>query len=81
MSTADPGEIADLYAAIIARVKGEQANSVGHRGRTVAYSTTSLGDMVKLYRMLWFRGCGSPELPSDLDASVATRGCFRVRLR
>lgn len=80
MTTDVAADLADLYKAVIAKAKGDQVQSVGHKGRTAAYADASLADLIKLYRMLWFKGCGSPELPADLDASVATRGCYRVRL-
>ena len=80
MSVEARKQIADLYQAIMDTAKGEQVASVGHKGRTAAYNGAQLKDQIKLYRMIWFKGCGSPELTADLDASLATRGCFNIRM-
>jgi hypothetical protein len=74
-------DLEQLYSAIMDRVKGQQVTAVGHKGRNVAYDSVSLADMVKMYRMLWTRESGLPELPVDLEANVASRGCFNLRLR
>lgn len=74
-------DLTELYTAIMDRVKGRQVNSVGHGGRNVGYDGTSLEDMIATYRMLWLPTYGLPQLPLDLKASAAERGCFRIRMR
>ncbi len=66
-----------LHDAIIARTLGEQVQSVGHRGRQVAYAEMSLKDMIVMYRQVW-AACPAArlELPDlqPLDQPVVTRG-------
>ncbi len=67
----------ELYEAITARTLGQQVQSVGHKGRQVGYSDTSLGDMIALYRQLWAQ-CpdAQAELPTlkPLEQPTGTRG-------
>lgn len=67
--------VRELHAAITARMTGRQVQSVGHRGRTLSYSDTSISDMISLYRQLWAQ-CpeAQAELPNlqPLDAHVST---------
>lgn len=62
-----------LYDAIIAKSTGKQVQSAGHKDKTVAYAQSSLGDLLKLYRMHWVASSGLPDL-KDLDQSTARRG-------
>jgi hypothetical protein len=82
MTTAPVDVAADLraiYDTIIARMTGKQVQSAGHKDRSAAYAQTDTKDLIKIYRMLWTKDSGLPDL-KDLDASVATRGTFRIRL-
>lgn len=67
----------ELYAKINARIDGGQVQSVGHKGRNLAYSETSVADMIKFYNQLW-RQCpeAQAELPElkPLDTPAVTRG-------
>jgi len=62
-----------LYAAIIAKSTGGQVQSAGHKDKTVSYASASLADMLKLYRQLWYRDSGLPDL-KELDETTARRG-------
>ena len=75
-------ELADLYAAIIARGKGQVVTSAGQKGRQVAYADTSIEDMVKLYRMLWTEALGAETglpLLNEFGTVSGARGMIRVR--
>lgn len=62
-----------LHDAIVARATGKQVQSAGHKDKTLAHAQTSLSDMIKLYRQLWFAESGLPDL-KDIDQSTARRG-------
>ena len=75
-------ELSDLYAAIIARGKGERVTSAGQKGRQVAFADTSLEDMIKLYRTLWTKPLGDETglpLLSELGSGTGSRGLIRIR--
>jgi hypothetical protein len=67
----------ELKTAIDARMTGKQVQSVGHKGRNLAYSEMNVSDMIAYYRQLW-RQCpeAQEELPElqPLDAPTGTRG-------
>lgn len=73
-------DLRKLYDSIIAKASNTSVNSLSHKGRSVGYGDTPLRDMIKAYRLLWTKESGLPEIPLDLDASSASRGCFQVRL-
>jgi radical SAM superfamily enzyme with C-terminal helix-hairpin-helix motif len=71
-------ELRELYEAIKKATMGRQVQSVGHRGRQIAYAQANPDNMIKLYRQLR-DACpraaefGLPDLkPSDV--STARRG-------
>lgn len=66
-------QIGQLYAAIIARATGQQVTQAGHKDKQTSFSSVPLNEMIRLYRSLWFRECGYPEL-DDLGAPVVKRG-------
>ncbi|MGE0022099.1 MAG: hypothetical protein AB7S70_00520 [Hyphomicrobium sp.] len=66
-------QIGQLYTAIIARATGKQVSQAGHKDKQTSFSPASLNEMIRLYRSLWFRGCGYPQL-SDLGQPVVERG-------
>lgn len=73
-------DLAELYDAIMARVKGKAVASAGAKGRSVGYGETKLEDMIALYRQLYARcgaGSGLPPVES-LAASTAPRGVLRL---
>ena len=62
-----------LYNAIIAKQTGRQVQSAGHKDKTASFAMSSLSDLIKIYRQLWFKESGLPYL-QDLAASSAKRG-------
>jgi len=67
----------ELKAKIDQRIDGGQVTSVGHRGRSLQYSETSVNDMIRYYNQLWQQcPAAQAELPQlvPLDQHVATRG-------
>lgn len=73
----------ELKTAIDARMLGRQVQSVGHKGRTMAYADTSLSDMIAYYNQLW-RQCpdAQAEMPElkPLDQPSYARGpAMKVR--
>lgn len=80
IARATPEELRKLYDSILATATGEQVASVGHKGRNASYNGAALAQQVKLFRSLWYAESGVPNLPADLEASMATRGCLRLRL-
>lgn len=56
-----------LYAAIIARATGRQVTQAGHKDKQTSFASMSLAEMLKLYRQLWTKASGLPDL-KDLDA-------------
>jgi hypothetical protein len=66
-------QIGQLYAAIIAKTTGRQVVQAGHKDKQTSFSGASLSEMVNLYRQLWFRGCGYPEL-TDPSQPFVKRG-------
>ena len=48
-------DLEELYAAIMARTKGKQVSQTGHKDKQASFANTSLSDMLKLYRQLWFK--------------------------
>lgn len=75
-------ELADLYAAIVDRGKGQKVQSAGQKGRNVTYGDTSLKDMVALYRLLWTKALGEEAglpLLDELGSASGSRGLIRLR--
>lgn len=66
-------DLSALYAAIIAKVQGKQVSQAGHKDKQVSYANTPLKDMIALYRQLWFKSSGLPEL-DDLGQPATRRG-------
>ncbi len=67
----------ELKAVIDARMLGRQVQSVGHKGRQMAYAETPVKDLIAYYRQLWAQcPAAQAELPElkPLDAAVGTRG-------
>jgi len=62
-----------LYQAIIAKASGRQVTQAGHKDKQASYANTPLAEMIALYRQLWFKGCGLPEL-NDLGQPATRRG-------
>lgn len=54
----------DLKAAIDARMLGKKAQSVGHKGRNVAFTETSTKDLIAYYNQV---RSGCPDACEDLD--------------
>jgi hypothetical protein len=74
-------DLAELYDAIMARVKGKGVQQAGAKSRQVSYATVPLDEMIKLYRQLWAQcgtAAGLPQL-DELEHSTAQRGQIRVR--
>lgn len=72
-----------LYAAIEARMTGEQVQSVNHKSRGLEYAQTSLKDMVNAYINVWNRCADAQaELPElqPIDGPTAKRGRPVVRI-
>ena len=69
-------DLAALYEVIMARLQGRQVSQAGHRGRSIAYAETSVGDLIKLYNQLWLQCGASSGLPqlNPLDMPVGRRG-------
>jgi hypothetical protein len=73
-------DLAELYDAIMARLKGKAINSAGAKGRSVGYAETKLDDMIAMYRQLYKQcgdGSGLPPI-ENLLASSGQRGVLRV---
>lgn len=66
-------DLESLYAAIIARTTGKQVQSAGHKDKNTAFSSASLSEMLKLYRQLWTKESGLPDL-AELEQSTVRRG-------
>jgi len=62
-----------LYTAIISRVTGRQVSQAGHKDKQTSFANTPLSEMIRLYRSLWTRASGLPEL-SDTGEPVMKRG-------
>ena len=62
-----------LFDAIIARASGKHLTQAGHKDKQASYSAVPLAEMIRLYRQLWFRASGLPEL-NELGQPVAKRG-------
>lgn len=72
-------ELRKLYDAIMALTTGQQATSIGFGERSVSYSKTDLGALMKLWT-LWYRVCGTDSGLPDL-AAATQRGapaCVRI---
>lgn len=76
----------ELYTAIKARTLGKAVQSSGHKDRSASFANADLGQMIKVYIQLR-AGCAAaqadPDLPvlTELEASTATRGVMRIRMR
>lgn len=66
-------QIGQLYAAIFAKVTGQQVTQAGHKDKQTSFASTPLNEMIRLYRQIWFRGCGYPQL-NDVGQPVVKRG-------
>lgn len=73
MAVDTAADLAALYAAIIARVTGKQVSQAGHKDKQASYANTPLAEMIRLYRMLWTKESGLPEL-TDVGQPVVKRG-------
>jgi hypothetical protein len=62
-----------LFDAIMARASGRQVSQAGHKDKQTSFSSTPLNEMIRLYRAIWTRETGYPEL-SDLGQPVTKRG-------
>lgn len=62
-----------LYAAIIARSTGKQVIQAGHKDKSAGYAQTPLKEMLHLYRSLWTKASGLPDL-KDMEQSTIRRG-------
>lgn len=62
-----------LYRAIIAKSTGRQVSQAGHKDKQTSFANASLSEMLKLYRQLWTKESGLPDL-NELEVSTATRG-------
>ncbi len=74
----------ELYTAIKARSMGKAVQSSGHKDRSASFANADLGQMIKLYIQLRAQcPAALAELPAltELEASTATRGVMRIRLR
>lgn len=71
----DDEKLADLtalYRAIIAKTTGRKVTQAGHKDKQTSFADTPLGEMIKLYRQMWWAGSGLPEL-QELEASTVRR--------
>lgn len=62
-----------LFSAIIAKTTGKQVSQVGHKDKQASFANTPLTEMIRLYRQLWFKASGLPEL-DDVGQPVVRRG-------
>lgn len=62
-----------LYRAIMDRSRGAQVSQTGHKDKQASFANSSLADMIKLYRQLWFKESGLPFL-NDLAMPTTRRG-------
>lgn len=66
-------DLTTLYHAIIAKVTGRQVSQAGHKDKQTSFANAPLTEMIRLYRMLWTKASGLPEL-NDLGQPVVKRG-------
>ncbi len=66
-------DLTALYKAIVAKASGKQVSQAGHKDKQASYANTPLSEMIALYRQLWFKDSGLPEL-NDLGQPAARRG-------
>lgn len=74
-----------LYAAIVARMTGQQVQSGSHKDRSASYAATPLEQMVRMYQSLWVANKAAAQqagLPYLQDPSIvqAQRGRLTFRL-
>lgn len=74
-----------LYAAIVARMTGQQVQSGSHKDRSASYAATPLEQMVRMYQSLWTANKAAAlaaGLPFLQDPSIvqAQRGRLMFRL-
>ena len=62
-----------LYGAIIARTTGQQVSQAGHKDKQASFASASLKEMLHLYRQLWTKESGLPDL-KDIDMATTRRG-------
>lgn len=62
-----------LFDAIIAKSTGRQVSQAGHKDKQTSFANTPLAEMIRLYRQLWTRDCGLPQL-DDVGQPVVKRG-------
>ncbi len=61
-----------LYAAIIARASGKQVSQSGHKDKQASFVGTPLKDLIRLYRSMWFKESGLPDI-ADIERAVTRR--------
>jgi hypothetical protein len=66
-------DLEGLYAAIIQRTTGKQVSQAGHKDKSASYAQATLKEMLHLYRSLWTKESGLPDL-KDLDQNTTRRG-------
>lgn len=66
-------QIGTLYQAIIVRATGKAVSQAGHKDKQSSFASVPLTEMIRLYRQLWFRASGYPEL-NDVGQPVVKRG-------
>lgn len=65
-------DLTALYRAIIARSSGRQVTQAGHKDKQTSFAALPLGEMIKLYRQLWWKESLLPEL-QELGTSTVKR--------
>ena len=66
-------DLTALYHAIIAKTTGRQVSQAGHKDKQTSFAGASLTEMIRLYRQLWTRASGLPEL-NDVGQPAIKRG-------
>lgn len=66
-------DLESLYKAIMAKVSGRQVSQAGHKDKQTSFAGVPLSEMLRLYRQLWTKASGLPDL-KDLDAAAVRRG-------
>jgi len=73
MTVDTTADLTALYHAIIAKVTGRQVSQAGHKDKQTSFASASLTEMIRLYRQLWTKQSGLPEL-NELGQPVIKRG-------
>lgn len=65
-------DLTALYRAIIAKSTGRQVSQAGHKDKQTSFANSSLEEMLKVYRQLWWEDSGLPDL-QELAATTVRR--------